>query len=179
MRSGQIKLGRNDFCHCGSGVKYKKCCLPTDGNSIAESQEQITRQIKDSIGDKCTVISGELEIKMSAIILHLAEDLLKLAKTKVEHQKAISVTCFAWNFAVMFDEREREDKLEEFIDSQITNSQDRHDLSVIVHSIIEKRDYYYPEVNRIIVHYELLGNKGDFRLNVASTVAKEDIPQLA
>jgi len=24
------KLGRNDPCRCGSGKKYKKCCLPTD-----------------------------------------------------------------------------------------------------------------------------------------------------
>jgi uncharacterized protein YecA (UPF0149 family) len=22
-----IKIGRNDKCHCGSGIKYKKCCL--------------------------------------------------------------------------------------------------------------------------------------------------------
>jgi|SaaInlStandDraft_5_1057022.scaffolds.fasta_scaffold150899_1 hypothetical protein len=21
------KTGRNDQCHCGSGIKYKKCCL--------------------------------------------------------------------------------------------------------------------------------------------------------
>jgi preprotein translocase subunit SecA len=27
QRSGQ-KVGRNDPCHCGSGKKYKKCCLP-------------------------------------------------------------------------------------------------------------------------------------------------------
>ena len=24
------KPGRNDPCHCGSGAKYKKCCLPKD-----------------------------------------------------------------------------------------------------------------------------------------------------
>ena len=24
------KPGRNDPCHCGSGKKYKKCCLPTE-----------------------------------------------------------------------------------------------------------------------------------------------------
>jgi uncharacterized protein YecA (UPF0149 family) len=23
----KTKLGRNDFCPCGSGLKYKKCCL--------------------------------------------------------------------------------------------------------------------------------------------------------
>ncbi len=25
-----MKVGRNDLCHCGSGKKYKKCCLPLD-----------------------------------------------------------------------------------------------------------------------------------------------------
>ncbi len=24
-------IGRNDPCHCGSGKKYKKCCLPEEG----------------------------------------------------------------------------------------------------------------------------------------------------
>ena len=24
------KIGRNDLCHCGSGKKYKKCCLASD-----------------------------------------------------------------------------------------------------------------------------------------------------
>jgi hypothetical protein len=26
----EIKIGRNDPCHCGSGKKYKKCCLDSD-----------------------------------------------------------------------------------------------------------------------------------------------------
>ena len=24
------KIGRNDPCHCGSGKKYKRCCLEED-----------------------------------------------------------------------------------------------------------------------------------------------------
>jgi tetratricopeptide (TPR) repeat protein len=24
------KIGRNDLCHCGSGKKYKKCCMASD-----------------------------------------------------------------------------------------------------------------------------------------------------
>ena len=28
--SKKDKVGRNDFCHCGSGKKYKKCCLPKE-----------------------------------------------------------------------------------------------------------------------------------------------------
>jgi hypothetical protein len=26
------KLNRNDACHCGSGKKYKNCCMDKDGN---------------------------------------------------------------------------------------------------------------------------------------------------
>ncbi|NCN95851.1 MAG: hypothetical protein GW917_03965, partial [Bdellovibrionales bacterium] len=28
--NNKTKLGRNDSCHCGSGQKYKKCCLDKD-----------------------------------------------------------------------------------------------------------------------------------------------------
>jgi len=36
-------LGRNDPCHCGSGKKYKKCCLKKD--QAAERAEQKAKQI--------------------------------------------------------------------------------------------------------------------------------------
>jgi hypothetical protein len=35
----QPKPGRNDPCPCGSGIKYKKCCLPAD-----EAREALARQ---------------------------------------------------------------------------------------------------------------------------------------
>jgi preprotein translocase subunit SecA len=28
--SNKLKVGRNDPCYCGSGKKYKKCCLDKD-----------------------------------------------------------------------------------------------------------------------------------------------------
>src|ERR1700712_2963175 len=30
MKLAMAKIGRNDLCHCGSGKKYKKCCLAGD-----------------------------------------------------------------------------------------------------------------------------------------------------
>ena len=30
LENKKRKLGRNDPCHCGSGLKYKKCCLEED-----------------------------------------------------------------------------------------------------------------------------------------------------
>jgi methionyl aminopeptidase len=35
MRSNKLKVGRNDPCPCGSGLKYKKCCL---GKEMSKSQ---------------------------------------------------------------------------------------------------------------------------------------------
>ena len=37
-----MKLGRNDLCHCGSGKKYKKCCLQKDEE--AEHDARIATQ---------------------------------------------------------------------------------------------------------------------------------------
>ncbi len=34
-----MKISRNDLCHCGSGKKYKKCCLNQDQTSVAEQRE--------------------------------------------------------------------------------------------------------------------------------------------
>lgn len=31
-------LGRNDPCHCGSGKKYKQCCLPKDEAAEREAR---------------------------------------------------------------------------------------------------------------------------------------------
>jgi tetratricopeptide (TPR) repeat protein len=36
------KIGRNDPCPCGSGKKYKKCCLPLHEESRAKQQEAVS-----------------------------------------------------------------------------------------------------------------------------------------
>ena len=34
-----MKLNLNDLCHCGSGKKYKKCCLSKDEQQTLASQQ--------------------------------------------------------------------------------------------------------------------------------------------
>jgi len=41
-----MKLGRNDPCHCGSGKKYKKCCLWADQHPEPEEPEPRTKGSK-------------------------------------------------------------------------------------------------------------------------------------
>jgi hypothetical protein len=33
------QLGRNEPCHCGSGRKYKKCCLEKDSSRLRSERE--------------------------------------------------------------------------------------------------------------------------------------------
>lgn len=58
------KLGRNDLCHCGSGNKYKRCCLEKDQRTIqgkvipfpgaraASVPQQKADQLRQMINDK-------------------------------------------------------------------------------------------------------------------------------
>lgn len=41
------KLQRNDLCHCGSGIKYKKCCLDKDSNRIWNEQDLVPKKQRD------------------------------------------------------------------------------------------------------------------------------------
>jgi hypothetical protein len=40
------KLGRNDQCHCGSGKKYKKCCLEIDEAKARTCREEDSRELR-------------------------------------------------------------------------------------------------------------------------------------
>lgn len=41
-----MKVGRNDPCPCGSGKKYKKCCLARDEAAARQSAQERARVIR-------------------------------------------------------------------------------------------------------------------------------------
>ena len=45
------KVGRNDPCPCGSGKKYKKCCLRTEAAAVETPEDFLRRRIRAVIGD--------------------------------------------------------------------------------------------------------------------------------
>lgn len=55
-----MKIGRNEPCYCGSGKKYKKCCLMKDMEIKLRSGEQLPlykTAISDSEGSKIVIVS--------------------------------------------------------------------------------------------------------------------------
>jgi len=57
-----MKAERNDPCPCGSGVKYKKCCLPKEDTAIlrpiSEISEADRERLKDFTSDVGKMIHG-------------------------------------------------------------------------------------------------------------------------
>jgi len=185
MEINQNKLGRNDVCHCGSGNKYKRCCLSSDITTprhrqqidniiLLKGSERLRSRVKQNLGDKCTIVQqGEVGgIKMSEIILDLADFLLDRAKTKSQQEVAIGVTCLAWNIAVLGTE-----KGQLFLDDYFEKMNDpvhQQDTLDIISAIIEKKMAYYANINRVILDHELLGDVNNLHLNIVSTVTERD-----
>ena len=102
------KVGRNSFCLCGSGKKYKKCCLnkfdeASKANSLIQSsKERLQEKFSDNKNN--FVESEEIgAFKMSGIILEYADGLLNKAHTRRGKEKAIMIAVAASN--VTFFER--------------------------------------------------------------------------
>ena len=45
-----LKIGRNDLCPCGSGLKYKKCCLGKE--KPAPLSEEIKEKIYEEVSNQ-------------------------------------------------------------------------------------------------------------------------------
>src|SRR5437879_13517125 len=68
--SFSVKPGRNDPCLCGSGKKYKRCCLP----KIAESEETLWARERAASDDLSRAILRYAERKFGMCLLDAWDD---------------------------------------------------------------------------------------------------------
>ena len=178
------KLGRNDLCCCGSGKKYKRCCLLEEPKFSQErttispiarqrSAERLVSRVKEHIGDAGMILMGGLELKMSGVILDLAAFLLKAAKTKAQHESAIAITCIAWNIAVLGPQHGQ--KCWDAFCNKTDKFDCKEDIHEIMSVIIAKKRLNYDHIGRVIVDYDLLMNKNDVHLTITSVVPEEEL----
>lgn len=177
----QDKIGRNALCPCGSGNKYKRCCLASahvfSPTLAKESAERLENRVKAQMSSDCRLLKCDVDLKMSEVILDLAAFLLKVANTEKRIQAAIGVTCAAWNIAVLGPQAGQP-----FFDVLLNKKDDfvhQEGMANIISLIVEQKQLYYPDINRIILDYELAGqNKDKFHLTIMSTVHEESISEL-
>ncbi|MBY0272891.1 MAG: SEC-C domain-containing protein [Alphaproteobacteria bacterium] len=182
------KVGRNDPCLCGSGKKYKKCCLLNsenfeDKDSLDQAAllqtmgDKVKKQYKDESIMMGT--SDELGLdRMSEILLEFAEELLDSAKNDEEKEGIIMMAIIAWNIAIITDEdiESTIDCIDDYLQSLDfkKKSEEKEAVSCVLHALVEKKWIEYPDVQRFIVDFEVIETKDQFRLNVASLVAPVD-----
>lgn len=61
-----MKLGRNDPCHCGSGKKYKRCCM----NNVSKQHAQVFDDVEDMLAMNPDLSLDEL----NAALQHKVQD---------------------------------------------------------------------------------------------------------
>jgi hypothetical protein len=159
------KIGRNEACPCGSGKKYKKCCL---WQSIYCEPTSATKTLDEDEVDEEEHLG---ESKMSAIILDYAKDMLALASSKRDQETAIMLAIAAWNLS-MFKESDRDKALASlFKEMKIKEDSDVfNDMSHLIQTLICMKQQDYPDINRFIVGHDLVISKNEIRLNVVSTI---------
>jgi hypothetical protein len=72
-KNPQNKVGRNDPCPCGSGKKYKKCCLNNDNNSLLTDRSlprSDIKQLEQFYNERNSWFDQELSNRTSAEVAY-------------------------------------------------------------------------------------------------------------
>ena len=115
-------------------------------------------------------------VKMSEVILKLAEPLLKKYGNNDKHIKSIiSLAIIVWN-KLIFPESEQEKLQDEMMEHLVPANGNAEDIGVItyIHDLIaERKMRYFPNLKKAIISYDLTVSEGNIALNVTSTPVKE------
>ncbi len=170
------KISRNAFCPCGSGKKYKKCCL---GKTITQSEVAgnrlaLQKKFREQNADKKIVFIEQDDdemMKMSEIILDFASELLRVSDTKQRKEKSLMLAIAAWNIALT-EEGKYEKHIEDCLrmmgfEESSVKWQGAFD---VLESLIYKKQTKYASITRSIVDFNFTGTRDGGYLNVISSM---------
>ncbi len=124
-----------------------------------------------ALGAKSAVPTPEDETKMSAVILQLAEPLLRQhGKTAERAEAIISLTIAGWNKS-MFPPDEQPSIEKDLIDCFVPKDGSAEAVGVAVQMmdlVADRREKLFPHLRKIVVDYELDISGARLTLNVTS-----------
>ena len=129
------KVGRNDPCPCGSGKKYKKCCLAAD--------EAARPRVVASSGAAPHDSAGRGPAKQMA---DYAQPIIVATDGSFDAvQSALNLGMLFWNLAITRDEEERQDAL---VDMALRlDEADRPEFVRTARMMIERHRAMFPEMH--------------------------------
>lgn len=152
---------RNGPCPCGSGVKYKKCCLPKDDAARA-APPRGARAIAH--GGSRLVVSGDPSsetldlaaqyfarkdagVGPAAQIARFSQPLIDAAgDNPVAIQNAMTLGALLWNMAIV-DEASGAQALEEVMKKMTLSDEGASALRAIAADMIARHEQMFPELH--------------------------------
>lgn len=97
MRLSKKKIGRNELCPCGSGFKYKKCCLNKNINT-SEIKFQTPKFVKMTEKERQLIEKNDpaYQTDFGKEIMKKLKRALKEAKSKTELPKRFPSDCIIY-----------------------------------------------------------------------------------
>ena len=115
------------------------------------------------------------EIKMSTVILKIADPLLKkFWGNKNQVRLIISMTVTLWNLSMMPENRQ-EDLRNKMIEGLVPKGSDAEDVASIVHVIdliLERKRKYFPDIHKVIIEHRVTIDGDNINLDVGSAPVK-------
>lgn len=165
-----MPISRNAPCPCGSGIKYKKCCLrketpkPEDdmpvGGKIPPGARIVTRG-----GERYLVSAGLDDQALDAAAEHFerrrrgqgpARQLADFCQPLIDAvgqdaaglQRAMTMGMVFWNLALLKDESEREKLMSETFDLMRLSDTDKAEFWKVAQDMIARHVHMFPEMHR-------------------------------
>jgi SEC-C motif len=150
-------VGRNDPCPCGSGLKFKKCCLDKEQPNTAP--RTIHRGGQTFIASK-GISASDLEAMDEFVearrqghgpaqqIANFAKPLLDAAQDEASLQNAMNLAMLFWNLAVCRDEATRAAMLDDAVKGKFKSTDEAREFRVLAADMLDRHRQLFPEMHR-------------------------------
>ncbi len=143
-------------------------------NQTTAELERLKRELQAEgpFKDQKIVFQSSPE-KMSEVLLEFIEPYQQYADTSQAMEKLIALAIVAWNVALL-EGTERQELLDSSVAAilEAAGEESKDDLLDILDAMIRRKDRFFADNKRFILHYHLSEDKQGFHLSVASTAGE-------
>jgi predicted transcriptional regulator len=151
-----------------SSKKSRKSRRKRRRRSKQERFEKFTRRLQEGpLRGREIVVAPGGDVKMSEVLWAFVEPYREFADTEEALGKLLTLAVLAWN-ATLLPEGERPDMVDRVFDTLPPDEELRAGLKGIVDELIERKERYFSQYNRMIVGFELQDRGRDYHLTIAS-----------
>lgn len=162
------RIGRNQPCPCGSGKKYKKCCYGKNNiNKIL-----LSKGFGKNLPKEAVITTNPQKEKMSEVLLEFAKPLTDECENDKAFYNALQISAIAWNSSFL-PPGERNKLIDESINKYINDNSERAMAKEILSKMLKRKEKNFPNINRMIMDFQISYRDGQQHLNVISSTINE------